>query len=948
MDQNALNLVSSNRDAIATNRGFYFQYLSLLKKWVENFINGSDTVLHSEVGDDIRESGNKLVFTQLKCYSSSFSLNSKEIRKALYIFFLNYLKESPNNPGLGFVFETNTGVSKNEKLLQSWISGFPLAEGELLEKCCRRVGAILLEELNRAQRSKLESAGNKAPERSVLVKAAYQQLKDELNEQQLCAFTAAIRWCFMEKAPEVSIGILVAEILQLLRHKAFQGRPENVLMKVLLSEIYRCSQHAAVHDRALSSQSLRLLLEETDTEFSSRIDERITTLFRSELDSIHQKIESLKTEQLFHAERLEKLDQKVDDHLKIPDLPKDLTVGPVLHVADLARRTKDTFAIDQLLNERRQVAVTGPGGIGKSTLLKLYLHEFYDHYDHVLWLDAEMNLAECLQLHEGLCTALGINITELVGPSALSSILQKLNTIKGNNILIIDNCDNDESLLAQLCGLRNWKILASSRMLLKHLFTQKLSRLNFDQARILFEKIVEGPVQIAELQQFFSLVDYNILLIELAAKTIQSSLDLDLTAFLRYFEAQQLDDLDLEIDIEVQNSNGNVQLFSFLESTFKLSGLTGEEQYLLDFLALLPTEVDINDLIEMAGNNFKKENTPFYLNTITQLEKKGWLEREKNKIRIHRLVQETSIYRQRKEPLPFQSSMFMISWLIRRFEDGYKNNVSTSLRFYKYGLSVLNAIKEPYRQNLYQPLLRLENEVWYVNNLLIADDEGFLKWNDLEERAAAYLNAADPFLGVIRLNFAMALFKQGADQQGIDVSLSAIAVFKRNLPAAVQPLLTAMTNLTIIYSQMYRFDDVLALMKEMMEIRKLYKLSLDPSVVATSNAMGLAHQRAGNLDKASGQFRLAIQMHFRLDKAQRNDAQLLSLINNLAINLFVDEKFEEAITNQRAALKLAETLGIYNTSLFRQTVDTLYSFYVNLERFGEAEALEVKYEGKYF
>jgi tetratricopeptide (TPR) repeat protein len=110
----------------------------------------------------------------------------------------------------------------------------------------------------------------------------------------------------------------------------------------------------------------------------------------------------------------------------------------------------------------------------------------------------------------------------------------------------------------------------------------------------------------------------------------------------------------------------------------------------------------------------------------------------------------------------------------------------------------------------------------------------------------------------------------------------------------------------------------------------------------------LAHQGAGHLDKASGQFRLAIDMHLQLDKNQRNDIHLLSIRSNLAINYFVAGKFEEAISNQRSALSLAEALNIYNTSLFRQTLDTLYSFYVNLERFSEAEALKKKYEHQYF
>ncbi|WES96526.1 hypothetical protein P2W68_16965 [Chryseobacterium arthrosphaerae] len=147
--------------------------------------------------------------------------------------------------------------------------------------------------------------------------------------------------------------------------------------------------------------------------------------------------------------------------------------------------------------------------------------------------------------------------------------------------------------------------------------------MDFDEAKQLFEKYVSDPVDKTTLSEFFVLVDYNTLLIELVAKTIQNSLDLTLPSFIHYLKDQQLDDLDLEIDIELERTLGNVQLFTFLENTFKLSGITNEEGPILDFLALLPSEVDINDLIDIAGSDNRKVNTPFFLNTIQKLSQKG-------------------------------------------------------------------------------------------------------------------------------------------------------------------------------------------------------------------------------------------------------------------------------------------------------------------------------------
>jgi len=74
MDESILRIVTNTKDAVATNRGVYYQYLCVLKKWIENFISNTHTDIYTEVDDDIKEIGERLIFSQIKCYSSSFSL----------------------------------------------------------------------------------------------------------------------------------------------------------------------------------------------------------------------------------------------------------------------------------------------------------------------------------------------------------------------------------------------------------------------------------------------------------------------------------------------------------------------------------------------------------------------------------------------------------------------------------------------------------------------------------------------------------------------------------------------------------------------------------------------------------------------------------------------------------------------------------------------------------
>ena len=73
MEEELIKIFDVNTDAIGTNRGFYYQYLLTLKKWVLNYIDKREVVTYIEYEDDIKEIGDEIIFTQVKCYTSSFS-----------------------------------------------------------------------------------------------------------------------------------------------------------------------------------------------------------------------------------------------------------------------------------------------------------------------------------------------------------------------------------------------------------------------------------------------------------------------------------------------------------------------------------------------------------------------------------------------------------------------------------------------------------------------------------------------------------------------------------------------------------------------------------------------------------------------------------------------------------------------------------------------------------
>lgn len=114
--QRRIQLINVNRGAAYVNRGFYFQYLTILDQWVFNFISNNDVTVYTEVGNDIKEIGKKLGFTQVKCFYVKFQLYNKNLRNEILIFFVQYLQEKEENPSVEFHFLTNTSYSKQRKI----------------------------------------------------------------------------------------------------------------------------------------------------------------------------------------------------------------------------------------------------------------------------------------------------------------------------------------------------------------------------------------------------------------------------------------------------------------------------------------------------------------------------------------------------------------------------------------------------------------------------------------------------------------------------------------------------------------------------------------------------------------------------------------------------------------------------------------------------------------
>jgi len=931
IDKEILKLISVNRDAAAVNRGFYFQYLNVLRKWVGNFIDDRETEVFTEVGDDIKEVNGKMVFTQVKCYSSTFNLKSKEVHKALFNFFALYLEERESVPDLEFHFLTNTAIAKNERLLKNWMAAGTSVNDELLAQCTKKVADILHDELKKIRTNRLNAIRLNEAEKQT-VRQGFDTLCQQLAEPALMAqFVKCIRWDFGAESPETNIARLTAEILELLDNEKFQGKPHHLLMESLLSEIYRCSQLADPELRKVNNAQLHRMLAAKTEELNGYINKGLIQLINVQfnvlaeaIDEVKQLVEAQGKVQAEHGMLIENITSVISGQAA-QKLPKELTAVPFINISSVIGRDGDKNKIYELLSAGHRVSLFASGGMGKSILAKLYINSFRDKYDHIIWLQADTGLLNSFIVNNDLAANLQLYLVKPEKDEVkFAGIVRKLNTVGGNNILIIDGLADGLANLQQLNNLNNWSVLITTRLRVQDWETYQVSNLSYVDSKTLYRRFEPGKVVSEdEFWQFFELIGYNLLSIELIAKTVHFSVDLTLKDVLAHLISQSLDDEELAIDVPVEG-NTTSQLLKQLNKAFDLTKLEKDDQFYMEFFALLPSEeISLNDLVDWYGKDYKKANKVQMANAINNLHQKGLLERNGDQLKMHKVFQESIIYQVRQSVSPFIGQMFHIAWLRARLHEGVQYDPAQGLRFLKYGESILAGIKEPFRLSVYQPLLALENEVLNIQNWLKTADQLVDRWASLAQRAEAYLHADDTMVGVIFNNYGLALAGLDRLDEAELFFNKSLAIYRIHEAEMITQLIIGLGNMAQLHVRQGDIKGFQPYFDEMVAIRDKYKLWTDFTFPMQCHVLGDANQNIGNFPMAIQMYVIGINAHYELPADKRNDLNLVLYLNDLAISYLANKEPDKAEKTIVRAVNVLDRLQARDSQHLITTIRTL-------------------------
>ncbi|MFN8579193.1 MAG: dsDNA nuclease domain-containing protein [Candidatus Sericytochromatia bacterium] len=309
-----LYIFETKTDAVATNRGFYYQYLKTLIAWLDIYLNNSDSEIYCETDDDIKKinSDNSLEFNQIKCYSSNFSLSSIEIKKSICNFFILFAKNQ--NSITKFYFETNSGTKDSDKILQVWnLNQFNLSQEHLLE-ISPQVEKILIDYFEEKKENKVKSFDKNIKNLSK-VKSNRKKSKNDaeiefLNQEKvvflnnyseninniksnLNNFIQKVGWFFSNEEADKSITNLTNEAILLIEKIPDLPLSEKIIFHRLLSEVFEKGTKNEIKSRKLDNNLLLDILKETKSIMESKSNSKIVDLFLEEFKNINSNLKNI-------------------------------------------------------------------------------------------------------------------------------------------------------------------------------------------------------------------------------------------------------------------------------------------------------------------------------------------------------------------------------------------------------------------------------------------------------------------------------------------------------------------------------------------------------------------------------------------------------------------------------------------------------------------------------
>jgi tetratricopeptide (TPR) repeat protein len=606
--------------------------------------------------------------------------------------------------------------------------------------------------------------------------------------------------------------------------------------------------------------------------------------------------------------------EKYFPHLATKVYPKELVNTPRLHMNEIIGRKAELMDLKNLFIANKIVSIESIGGIGKTTFTRAYYQNNIPRYDHSVWIDYLTDFKKDIAFNDSLVSNLQLSFddpenTERRYETVLSSLL----SLKGKILIVIDNLQHQSDINVQI-ELQKFlanpgiHVLVSARQPFAAFATLYLPTLALQDARDLFRQLCTKRVTEEKLDHLLQLIDRNTLLIHLIAKTLMQAVELTIEQVI-----QQLTEYDLrghELNIEIDHTLGNQfvqdKIYGQLKAAFNFSTLNNDEQVALHLMAIVPsTFVPIAEVLNFF--NYKDDNRSKIVNAINNLHKKGWVQRGGDEVKMHRLLQDVV----RIQVESYLIYLFILPGLLHVSNQANTTFSSSGYRLQVYAESILEKLKGPKAEGIFQPLSLLKNNLFLMYRYLGDFEKASVLIKDLIDNFSKIENhpsCDSDFIGTLSHNIGFYYMDNGDYDNAENYLKKAIDYYPVPPPAKIVNTYTALHSISEIKGDVAAAIEYVV--KGMDALKEKNEEENDDLVASMFNTLAMLYFKMGDQPKAIAMIHEAIMTHRNSTYANKNPAVLAEIYANAAVIYVKGSVFDTAIQFALHAIKYREMLNL--------------------------------------
>lgn len=608
-------------------------------------------------------------------------------------------------------------------------------------------------------------------------------------------------------------------------------------------------------------------------------------------------------------------------------LPPKNTALPLANGVLLGREKELTKIHEALQQDNAFVMVQGFGGLGKSTVLLhyCYMDKYEAEYPEKLWIrvwDGEKGIQNALVAY----FRERIDIKEVEIDAAFARVLAHLREYEKGCLLILDNANESEGLLACINPLQatNWKVLVSTRCETGHIPTVAIKPVSLQDAQEIFLFYLTNKTALIEqcrkdpvLPQLLNQIDKHTLVIEILAKTLLKNPTATLKDFLAAtqkadFQAKPFDTKLHHIAHQKYSdlTQHELKAAQYLAEIFPLTHLSAAELQILLYFSILPAQpypftVENRNFEELHENPicllnlFDVEETAeaeaALAETLMTLVEKGLLQDEGGHAYYCHPVLHYAIH-QHTQPT-YENCEAVARGIFKIVEwDSYTNHILLADRLPMVE-NVLRYIKEDtqlianaYNNSviIYKGLGNYEKALEYaLENVRIKEK---VLANDDKDLATAYNNIANTYE------------KFDNYDKALEFALKDIAICEKVLSAEHPDLAISYGNIASIYEKLGNYDKALEFELKTITIFEKVLSDEHPNLAISYHNISYTYRNIDDYNKALEFSLKAITIYEKILSAEHPN--LATFYHGISITYYHLQKWELALEYEKKAIMI--------------------------------------------